>query len=587
MSHTNNKLNRFSIRKYSVGVASVIIGAYFLAQQQAVSADQVAASTTSDTPTELVTEATPVVTTAPVSTSETTSNDTLTPEGTKSEQVKEVSPEAPTPVNEVATADKTSATEKVESTESDVTANAESKENKEVDPTNPQGLKTVGYAAANVDQPSFDTTRRRAPKNYRPVPKEFETTATGEGHVALFATGNGSIARGDDYPAQWKNTQQDAVVDSWGLWNRECTSFVAYRLSSVNGYELPRAYGNATSWGTHARSQGIRVDNTPGLGSVAWNSFGHVAWVSNVLGNSVEIEEYNYGYTGAYHRRVIPVSSVTGFIHFKDIAGGSSYTPANPISTNTENQGTPASGTYRFTGRASIKSEPSISSPELAYYDAGQTVNYDRTLEADGHEWISYLSFAGNRRYIAIRELAKPVTTSVSDKPTGIITITNNNSIIGSFDIIVSNVWDPNGVQKVSLPTWSEVDGQDDIIWYTATRQSDGTYRQHVEASEHKNSTGTYNVHMYYVENSGKLGWGGGTTTNVQMSNPMPNIPSSGVYHFTGHAGIKSEPRMSSPELAYYDAGNTVNYDKVLSSDGHAWISYISYSGNRRYIAIN
>lgn len=31
MSHTNNKLNRFSIRKYSVGVASVIIGAYFLA----------------------------------------------------------------------------------------------------------------------------------------------------------------------------------------------------------------------------------------------------------------------------------------------------------------------------------------------------------------------------------------------------------------------------------------------------------------------------------------------------------------------------------------------------------------------------
>lgn len=305
-------------------------------------------------------------------------------------------------MNEVATADKTSATEKVESTESDVTANAESKENKEVDPTNPQGLKTVGYAAANVDQPSFDTTRRRAPKNYRPVPKEFETTATGEGHVALFATGNGSVARGDDYPAQWKNAQQDAVVDSWGLWDRECTSFVAYRLSSVNGYELPRAYGNATSWGTHARSQGIRVDNTPGLGSVAWNSFGHVVWVSNVLGNSVEIEEYNYGYTGAYHRRVIPVSSVTGFIHFKDIAGGSSYTPANPISTNTENQGTPASGTYRFTGRASIKSEPRMSSPELAYYDAGNTVNYDKVLSSDGHAWISYISYSGNRRYIAI-----------------------------------------------------------------------------------------------------------------------------------------------------------------------------------------
>lgn len=44
---------------------------------------------------------------------------------------------------------------------------------------------------------------------------------------------------------------------------------------------------------------------------------------------------------------------------------------------------------------------------------------------------------------------------------------------------------------------------------------------------------------------------------------------------------------MSSPELAYYDAGNTVNYDRVLTNEGHTWISYLSYSGNRRYIAIN
>ncbi|MDY4000990.1 MAG: SH3 domain-containing protein [Streptococcus orisratti] len=37
---------------------------------------------------------------------------------------------------------------------------------------------------------------------------------------------------------------------------------------------------------------------------------------------------------------------------------------------------------------------------------------------------------------------------------------------------------------------------------------------------------------------------------------------------------------------AIYDAGNTVNYDKVLLSDGHYWISYIATSGNRRYISI-
>lgn len=52
------------------------------------------------------------------------------------------------------------------------------------------------------------------------------------------------------------------------------------------------------------------------------------------------------------------------------------------------------------------------------------------------------------------------------------------------------------------------------------------------------------------------------------------------------HASIKAEPKMSSPELAYYDTGDGVNYDKVLLSDGHYWISYIAASGNRRYISV-
>ena len=47
------------------------------------------------------------------------------------------------------------------------------------------------------------------------------------------------------------------------------------------------------------------------------------------------------------------------------------------------------------------------------------------------------------------------------------------------------------------------------------------------------------------------------------------------------------EPKISAPELAYYDAGNTVNYDSLIQADGHYWISYLSYSGARRYIAIS
>ena len=79
----------------------------------------------------------------------------------------------------------------------------------------------------------------------------------------------------------------------------------------------------------------------------------------------------------------------------------------------------------------------------------------------------------------------------------GTISIKNNNPETGTFDVIVSNVGAPYGVREVKVPIWSSVNGQDDIIWYTAARQSDGTYKVTVKASNHKNSVGEYNIHLY------------------------------------------------------------------------------------------
>ena len=81
-----------------------------------------------------------------------------------------------------------------------------------------------------------------------------------------------------------------------------CTSFAAYRLSNTNGFNLPVGYGNAITWGSIARANGYRVDMNPAVGSIAWFSagvngaghMGHVAWVAEVRGDQVTIEEYNY-----------------------------------------------------------------------------------------------------------------------------------------------------------------------------------------------------------------------------------------------------------------------------------------------------
>src|SRR5256885_13073450 len=36
----------------------------------------------------------------------------------------------------------------------------------------------------------------------------------------------------DDYPSNLKSPQQDTVVDQWGFYNRECTSFAAFRTAN-------------------------------------------------------------------------------------------------------------------------------------------------------------------------------------------------------------------------------------------------------------------------------------------------------------------------------------------------------------------
>ena len=84
----------------------------------------------------------------------------------------------------------------------------------------------------------------------------------------------------------------------------------------------------------------------------------------------------------------------------------------------------------------------------------------------------------------------------------GTISIVSNNPTLGSFDVVISNVKAPNGVETVSVPIWSEINGQDDIIWYKATRQADGSYRVTIKATDHKNSTGKYRADAYIVDDS-------------------------------------------------------------------------------------
>ena len=160
---------------------------------------------------------------------------------------------------------------------------------------------------------------------------------------------------------------------------------------------------------------------------------------------------------------------------------------------------------------------------DIVWYSPSRQADgsYTVTAKASDHEnangqyeaQLFYVDHKGQNTFVKKTFVQYEAKTT----PTGRITIQNNNKDNGTFDVIISNVYSPKGVRAVQVPTWSDVNGQDDLAWYEATRQSDGTYKVSVKASNHNNSTGTYHVHLYYIQgDNSRVGVG---TTTVQVEN--------------------------------------------------------------------
>ncbi|CYV60408.1 TPA: SH3 domain-containing protein [Streptococcus suis] len=573
---------RFSIRTYSLGAASVLLAYACLAAAPVASANTTTNPSTSPTIAQ-TTNSTTEQKNNQVSQSST--NQTNTTPSTKS-NTEQISQE------KNVTGTTTSAIQPIQTT-TPSTSPASQTRSQQTTPSSQQSQNQTRQTSTNQIQTNTSSTSSSAISQKTNTQTQTNTTRarlTTQTRTASTRSSSTS-ALGDDYPY----TVVDAV-DPWRLYTRQCTSFVAFRLSKVNGFEIPPAYGNADVWGYRAQREGYRVDMSPAVGSVAWwTSPMHIAWVSSIQGDMVEIEEYNYGTRYTYNRRLIHKNSVSGYIHFKDLAG-SPVSQTSPAPTQTHTSGLANSGTYTFTQQAPIKNEAKQSSTTLDYYYAGESVRYDRVLTADGYQWISYISYSGQRRYIPIKQVQsspapqQPIV-STPTKPQGTIHITNINQAEGSFEVIVTNVKSPKTIKSVSIPIWSDNNGQDDIIWYPAQRQSDGSYKVNVQASKHKNDRGLYHIHVYYTDSSNQLEFITGTTTQLtaisqQTNQTNSNLPASGTYYFKSKAIVRNRPSQSASEITYYGAGSSVRYDRVVTSEGRQWISYVSYSGARRYIAI-
>lgn len=76
------------------------------------------------------------------------------------------------------------------------------------------------------------------------------------------------------------------------------------------------------------------------------------------------------------------------------------------------------------------------------------------------------------------------------------------------------------------------------------------------------------------------------TVTDNQL--PIDSgIAESGSYKLTKRTAVKNTPSDTAPVEFYLEAGDQINFDMKVTQDGHSWISYISYSGVRRYVQVD
>jgi len=122
--------------------------------------------------------------------------------------------------------------------------------------------------------------------------------------------------------------------------------------------------------------------------------------------------------------------------------------------------------------------------------------SYKVSVDINNHNYETGLYLVHSYGVLPNKQLvALAQTTHTVPKPQIKQTITQTS--LASFDVVITGV--PNYYTRVQVPTWTNLNNQDDIKWYEGVRQSDGSYKVSVDINNHNYETGLYLVHSYGV----------------------------------------------------------------------------------------
>lgn len=158
---------------------------------------------------------------------------------------------------------------------------------------------------------------------------------------------------------------------------------------------------------------------------------------------------------------------------------------------------------------------------DLKWY---QVANNGKTTAAYTGDYGTYLIHT----YAVIKGQMTCISATSINVPKPEVTVTITKASDTSATVTVTNV--PVYVHDIQLPIWTSKNNQDDIKWYKATKQSDGSYTYTFYAKNHNFESGHYNVHVYgtsevthsFVALSGSDGID--LTFNQSLTNPTVTV---------------------------------------------------------------
>lgn len=156
---------------------------------------------------------------------------------------------------------------------------------------------------------------------------------------------------------------------------------------------------------------------------------------------------------------------------------------------------------------------------------SGNTATYTVKTSSHNNELGTYLThiyvYDRNGRY-GFSNVTVQLSKAVASAPT--ITDVQVSDVTQDGYRVTATFQAPAGVREVLMPTWTQNNGQDDVVWHVAT-VSGNTATYYVKTNGHKGETGTYITHIYVYDSNNKYALTG-TSVNVPAakSSASPTI---------------------------------------------------------------